>query len=65
MFGSDADIPPVSWYGGSSRGNAFRDVVARPVGADGAKIPELVYVLYQVRVRSRDLCYKNISFLVL
>lgn len=39
--------PGVSWYGGDSRGNALHDSLARPVGADGAKIPELLYQFYE------------------
>jgi ammonia channel protein AmtB len=40
------DISRWSWYGGDTRGSAFQDVLARPVGMAGAKIPELVYALY-------------------
>ncbi|PMD52815.1 uncharacterized protein K444DRAFT_542672 [Hyaloscypha bicolor E] len=35
---------PWSWYGGSTKANALQDTVARPVGAAGAKIPELAFV---------------------
>ncbi|KAH8755208.1 ammonium transporter AmtB-like domain-containing protein [Hyaloscypha sp. PMI_1271] len=37
---------PWSWYGGSSKANALQDTVARPVGAAGAKIPELAFVFH-------------------
>lgn len=36
-----------SWYGWDSRGLALHDSTARPVGLDGPKIPELVYMLYE------------------
>ncbi|KAH8747820.1 ammonium transporter AmtB-like domain-containing protein [Hyaloscypha sp. PMI_1271] len=39
--------PGVSWYGGDPRGVALHDSLARPVGADGAKIPELLYQFYE------------------
>lgn len=39
--------PSVSWYGWDPRGNALHDSLARPVGASGAKIPELLYEFYE------------------
>jgi ammonia channel protein AmtB len=47
---SPAVRPPlsaVSWYGSDSRGNALHDSLARPAGAAGAKIPELLYGFYE------------------
>ena len=38
------------WYGGESRANALKDVIARPVtvgNGDGRPIPELLFVLYE------------------
>src|SRR4051812_22886093 len=44
-------VPPLSpgksWYGGDSRGVALHDSLARPVGASGGKIPELLYQFYE------------------
>ncbi|KAE9371133.1 Rh-like protein/ammonium transporter [Stipitochalara longipes BDJ] len=39
--------PGKSWYGGDSRGLALHDSLARPTGADGARIPELLYQFYE------------------
>jgi hypothetical protein len=41
------DSPGVSWYGSDPRGNALHDTLAKPVGASGAKIPELLYAFYE------------------
>jgi hypothetical protein len=44
----EGDCPETawSWYGWDTRANALRDTVARPVGAAGAKIPELAFVFH-------------------
>jgi hypothetical protein len=39
--------PGKSWYGGDSRGLALHDSLARLTGADGARIPELLYQFYE------------------
>lgn len=55
-------LPGPSWYGWDSRGLALHDSTARPVGLDGPKIPELVYMLYESMFAS--FTWVNPSFLV-
>jgi ammonia channel protein AmtB len=37
----------ISWYGTDKAAAVFKHTSVRPVGADGAKIPELLYAFYQ------------------